>query len=112
MNVNPLMQGLETVTGLPVVPDLYEGSEKKYITYTYEDESPIGFGDDEVLADTAYMQVNLFTPKDFNYMSLKHSIRDYLESLGCLTSTLSRVYQENNEQIRQTTFTVEISKER
>ena len=112
MNVNPLMKKLEDVTKLPVVPDLYEGIEKKYITFTYEDERPIGFGDDVVLADTAYMQVNLFTPKNFNYMTLKTQIRDYLESIGVLTDTLSRVYQENNEQIRQTTFTVEISEER
>ena len=42
MNVNPFLMRLEDVTGLPVVPDLYEGDSKSYITFTYEDERPIG----------------------------------------------------------------------
>lgn len=112
MNVNPLLMRLEDVTGLPVVPDLYEGDSKSYITFTYEDERPIGFGDDEVQADTAYMQVNLFTPSSFNFMGLKRDIRDYLEEIGCVTDILSRVETINNETIRQTTFNVEITEER
>ena len=82
------------------------------ITFTYEDERGVEFGDDKVLADTAYMQINFFTPKKFDYMALKEVIKTYLEEVGIVTSTTSRVYEINNEKIRQTTFTVEITKER
>jgi hypothetical protein len=115
MNVNPIILGLkqiEALANIPVVPDEYEGTEKKYITFTYEDERGVEFGDDKVLADTAYMQINFFTPKKFDYMALKEVIKTYLEEVGIVTSTTSRVYEINNEKIRQTTFTVEITKER
>jgi hypothetical protein len=58
------------------------------------------------------MQINFFTPKKFDYMALKEVIKTYLEEVGIVTSTTSRVYEINNEKIRQTTFTVEIMKER
>lgn len=112
MNVNPLLMELKTVTKLPVVPDIYEGSKDKYITFTYQDERPSFFGDNNVLDDVAYISVNLFTPKDFNYMSLKEDIKTYLESIGVLTNCESYTYTENQIPIRQTIFEVQIPKER
>ena len=115
MNVNPIILGLKTISSLaayPVVPDEYEGTAKKYITFTYEDERGTERGDDKVLADTAYIQLNFFTPKNYNYMSDKEDIKTYLEEVGIVSSVTSRVYEINNEKIRQTTFTVEITKVR
>ena len=112
MNVNSLILGLKTETKLPVVPDIYEGKSDKYITFTYNDERPVFFGDNKVLNDTAYISVNLFTPKDYNYMTLKKVIKDYLESVGIVTNCDSYVYTENQIPIRQTIFNVEITKER
>ena len=115
MNVNPLILGLkdiDSLSGIPVEQDEYEGTAKTYITFTYEDEKGTQFGDNKVIADTAYMQINLFTPKKFNYLTLKEVIKTYLEGLGCVTSIQSSLYSINNEKIRQTTFTCEITKER
>lgn len=112
MNVNALLMELKRITQLPVKPDLYEGSSDKWITFTYQDERPVNFGDNEVLFDTAYISVNLFTPSNFNYMSLKNDIKTYLESIGIVTNCESYVYLENQIPIRQTVFEVTITKER
>lgn len=112
MNVNGLMLELKTVTGLPVVPDLYKGNSDKWITFTYQDERPSFFGDNDVLADVAYISLNLFTPANYNYMSLKEDIKTYLEYIGVLTNSESYVYMENQTPIRQTIFEVQIPKER
>lgn len=112
MNVNPLIMALKDITKLPVVPDLYEGTSDKWITFTYQDERPVFFGDNEVLDDTAYISVNLFTPSDFNYMPLKEDIKTYLESIGIVTNCESYVYLENQIPVRQTIFEVTITKDR
>lgn len=112
MNINSLIMELKTVTGLPVAPDLYQGSSDKWITFTYQDERPEFFGDNDILADVAYISVNLFTPTKYNYMSLKEDIKTYLESIGVLTNSESYVYTENQIPIRQTIFEVQIPKER
>lgn len=112
MNVNPLIMELERITGLPVVPDLYKGESDKWITFTYQDERPVYFGDNVPLDDTAYISVNLFTPKTFNYLELKEQIKEYLESIGIVTNCESYVYLENQIPVRQSVFEVTITQER
>lgn len=113
MNVNALIQELETVTGLDVSPDIYTGTDSSYIVYAYEDEVPSDQGDDEVLTDTAYLSVNLYTPPKLNYMAYKSQIKDYLESIGIVTSVRSYLdtFTSGGEdaQIRHTVFEVEIT---
>ncbi len=113
MNVNSSIMALKDETGLPVAPDIYEGSETKWITFVYEDERPVLSGDNAVLADRVYLQVQLWTPKDFNYMSLKEQIRDYLEEIEDCTVTSIRsfvnYYTTTEKKMRQTIFNVEIT---
>ncbi|MBQ7588370.1 MAG: hypothetical protein IJT37_10155 [Lachnospiraceae bacterium] len=117
MDVNADIQVLETITGLPVSPDIYSGNADKYIVYSCSDERPVLWGDDEPMEDQVIIQVNLFTPPKFNYMDLKHQIRDYLETLGEISeisSWLDTFTAKNNLEvtIRHTTFSVIITKER
>ena len=44
MDVNKDIQALESITGLPVSPDIYIGNADKYIVYTYTDERPVFWG--------------------------------------------------------------------
>lgn len=117
MDVNKEIQELGVITGLPVSPDVYSGNAQKYIVYAYEDERGVFWGDDEVEADQVTVQVSLFTPPKFNFMELKHKIRDYLESIGIvedISSWLETFTAKNNLEttIRHTTFSVIITKER
>lgn len=114
MNVNATIVGMKDELHIPVSADRYSGNEKKYITFAYEDERPEWSGDNTVIEDRAYIYVNLFTPADFNYMSLKHRIRDYLESKGfevvSISSRLDPIGDSTgSEYIRHTIFETEIS---
>ena len=115
MNCNKKIIDALASTGLPVVQDEYEGTAKKYIVFIYTDEVPALWGDDDVLADTVFIQLQLITPKDFNYFSLKHQVRDLLEQAGFLvTSTqswLGDIYN-GTEKVRQTIFEIQLSETR
>ncbi|MEZ3426327.1 MAG: hypothetical protein K1W13_02835 [Lachnospiraceae bacterium] len=95
MNVSHVIEKLTGVAGCPISPDVYSGNEARYITYTYEDERPDLQGDNLTLSDTAYIQVNYFVPKEYNYMADKHKIRDYLEENGFKVTSI-RSWVEND----------------
>lgn len=108
MNINNhLITVLNNATGLSVSPDFYEGTDDKYILFSYIDERPISYGDNVPLGDTAYLQIQLITPKSYNYMNLKHQIRNALEendfSVTSIRSMLGDAIQ-GTENIRQTIF--------
>lgn len=109
MNLNGKLKDLLEATGLPVEQDEYTGVEDKYITFTYEDERPETYADNKVTNDTAYLQIQMVTPKGFNYFGLKKKIRDLLEeadfSVVSTRSFLGDVYQ-GTEKTRQTVFEV------
>lgn len=107
MNLNSLLIELLGRTGLPVEQDEYSGKENKYILFVYADETPVQFGNDTVLADTAFLQIQLYTPKEFNYFALKKQIRNLLEGADFLVqSTRSFLGDEytGTEKIRHTVF--------
>lgn len=109
MNLNEMLIALLSQTGLPVEQDEYNGKEKMYIIFTYEDERPEAHADNRTTADTAWLQIQLITPKDYSYFSLKKKIRNLLEEADFfVTSTrsfLGDVYH-GTEKTRQTVFEV------
>ncbi len=115
MNLNELLKTLLATTGLPVEQDEYDGKEQKYIIFMYEDEHPEIIGDNQVLSDTANIQVQLITPKNFNYFKLKKQIRDLLEGADFIVSSthsfLGDIYQ-GTEKTRQTVFEIEYNEGR
>lgn len=115
MNLNEMLKNLLSRTGLPVEQDEYIGPEEIYIIFVYEDERPEAHADNRPTADTAWLQVQLITPKNYNYFSLKKKIRDLLEEAGFfVTSTrsfLGDVYH-GTEKTRQTVFEVTYTESR
>ena len=115
MNLNELLKKLLSATGLPVEQDEYDGKEQKYILFIYEDEHPETFGDNQVLSDTVNLQIQLITPKNYNYFKLKKQIRDLLEGadfvVSSIRSFLGDIYQ-GTDKTRQTVFEVEYSEGR
>lgn len=116
MNVNAnLISILSEATGFPVEPDEYDGKSDKYIIFTYTDERPEAFGDNKPIADTVYVQIQLVTPKKYNYLTMKDKIRDVLEDNDfSVTSIRSFLGDEfwGTEKIRQTVFEAEFSASR
>lgn len=115
MNLNELLKSLLGVTGLPIEQDEYTGKSEKYIIFVYEDEHPETHADNVVTADTAYIQIQLITPKNFNYFTLKKKIRTLLEGAGfSVTSIRSFLGDVANgtEKTRQTIFQTEYTQGR
>lgn len=115
MNLNKLLKSLLDETGLPVEQDEYTEKGDKYIIFVYEDEHPEDHADNAVTADTVYIQVQLITPKDFNYFDLKKKIRNLLEgadfSVTSIRSFLGDV-ANGTEKTRQTIFHTEYTQGR
>jgi hypothetical protein len=109
MNLNPILQSIAGGMGYPAAQDIYEGKERKYIIYTYEDERASYHGDDGWEETTVSMQVQLITPKDYNYFADKAALKRLLENNGFsveyiqsfLTDTLT-----GTDRVRQTVFSV------
>lgn len=109
MNLDSLIKETLSFTGLEIEQDEYTGDEDKYIIFTYEDEKPELFSDNNVTEDTAYIQIQLITPKDFDYKALKDKIRNALEAadffVTSIHSFLGSVYV-GTEKTRQTVFEI------
>lgn len=116
MNLNRLLKGILTsATGLDVDQDEYDGKNDKYIIFVYSDERPDAFADNKPTADVAYMQIQLITPKSFNYLELKKIIRDTLEDNDFIVSSISSLLGNElfgTEKIRQTIFECEYAESR
>lgn len=112
MNVNPKIKALEKVTGYPVEQDEYEGTNDKYIVFTYEDERPVLNGDNKEAARAAYLMVCLFVPKSYNYFADKDKLEAELVKQG-FTVESSQVWLEDartgSEKIRRITISVNIT---
>lgn len=115
MNFSEKVINLLGATGLPVEQDEYEGKENKYIIFIFEDETPAAHADNRVTADTVYIQVQLITPKNYNYYPLKKQIRNLLEDadffVTSIGSFLGDVYH-GTEKTRQTVFYANYTEQR
>ncbi len=109
MNVNEKIRSLEQVTGYPVMPDVYRGTEDRYIIFTYEDERAALKADNEELADTAWLQVTLFTPENYNYFADKKKIKKALKDQGFIVDSVKSWLEGRNNEIRHTVFSVNIT---
>ncbi len=115
MNLNKLIIGLFKALGLVASENEYTGIDDKYVIFTYEDENPTEFGDDEVLADTCYIQFQLIVPKNFNYFKLKKEIRNMLETNGFIVTSIRSFLGDEytgTEKLRQIIFETNYTEQR
>ena len=82
MELNELLFKIFKALGIEVAQDEYLGKQAKYATFTYYDEQPTSWADNEVTSDTAYLQIQFVTPKNYDYFAEKKAIRNALESTG------------------------------
>lgn len=82
MELNELLFNIFKELGIEVAQDEYLGKQGKYATFTYYDEQPTSWADNEVTSDTAYLQIQFVVPKNYDYFAEKKAIRNALESNG------------------------------
>lgn len=110
MRLNHKFEDFEKEIGIEVEQDEYTGEQDKYFVFQYEDERPSLFGDNKPLADTCYLQLRLYTPKEFNYFDLKHKTRDFFEASGFYISSIFTFLENvtvNGTKMRCTVFKLE-----
>ena len=81
-SVNRIVKAALAPFGLPVAESLYQGKEAEYFTFNYADDHPQDFGDDDVLAYVAYLQVHYVCQWDKPYTDMKRRIRRALTGAG------------------------------
>lgn len=107
MNLNPVFMELENELGYPVEQDMYQGREDIYGVFSYTDETGSLYGDNRAIEDTAYMRIQIYTPKNYNYMDLKHRTRDWLENKGfCITGIRTWLESKINDDAQKIRCTV------
>lgn len=104
MNVNKKFAEIEKIMNMPVKPDLYKGKSDKHITFTYTDERPSLYADDDEIADIVYLQVSLNTKASYDYMNDKHKLKKALKDVGFIVESCQS-YLESDD-IRRTIFSV------
>lgn len=114
LNINELLvTDLAKEIGHPVEQDLYEPPSKEekdeiFVEFSYEDETPVFFGDNRPIFDNTYVQLKLTTPKDVNYFPLKEKIVRFLEKNGLVVNhTFSYLEKAYDNKMRCTIFEAE-----
>lgn len=103
MNLNRLIiDTLKEAAGCPVEQDVYEGNKEKYITFTYEDERATLRADDGEVADTAYLQISLYAPKDYNYFGDKRKMKKALIDAGFTVESIQTWLEESRNGTKRT----------
>lgn len=82
MNINPLMENVGAIMGYPCQQDLYSGRSDKFIVYAYEDERAAYYADNDEEEITVNIQVQLITPKNYDYFADKAKLKNALKAQG------------------------------
>ena len=108
MTVQKLIMDTLSPFGYPVVPDLYEGDEKKYFTFNIADDRGYLFADDVPSTNRITMQIHFFLPMSENYIAKKAEIRKALLDAG-FTYPVIEMLTEDDTQVRHIVYECEIS---
>lgn len=100
MNVNGIMLGLESVTGMSVEEDYSEEHTSEWITFTYADERYDEFGDNKPIAETADIQIKVTLLKTTDYLKLKEKIKKYLLDNEA-TDITSQTYMDPTDDVKK-----------
>lgn len=116
MNVNSKLMQVGKSVGYPIAPDLYTGSESKYLVFTYADERGAMYADNDENYTVATIQVSFYCPASYNYMNDKAKIKKALkendfeiESFESWLDNESYDTERGTERIRHSVFTCKIT---
>lgn len=97
--------------GIPYSPGVYNGPEKRWITYNYVDDYGNLFGDDEPLETVNRIQVHYFLPVGESFSKMKGRIREALLREGFTYPEVESM-DDPNPELRHLVFECEIEEER
>ena len=110
MNINPKMMNIGQIMGYPCCQDVYDGKLGKFIVFTYEDEHAAYYADNEEQGVTVTIQVQLITPKKYNYFADKSKLKAALRDEGFTVVNIQSWLDDpaaGTEMARRTIFSCE-----
>jgi len=111
MTVQKLIMDTLGPMGYAVVPDIYEGDDKKYYTYTIADDRGAYFADDLPISNRVSVQIHFFLPIKENYIKERNQTRQLLLHAG-FTYPVITMITEPDTQKRHIIFECEVEEER
>ena len=97
MNVNPLILGMRTALGVDIFPDVYVGDDgsrpNEYITFTYDEDRPAFFADDDDVNYYAAVTVSWFCRTD--QQTKKRKLRNALKAAGFRVTSTNELYEND-----------------
>lgn len=97
MSINAEVKNLITPLGYPCEFMNYDGTKDSYFVFNFTNESPSFFGDDAPLSERYEMQLHFFSPKSFNHLSLKQSVKSILFQNGWSYPQTYTRYEEDTK---------------
>lgn len=98
MNVNQLIMSALGDMGMKIYPNFYSGGDEEYITFSYLDERPEFWADDEPIYDGTYVRVSLWTRN--NPQKYKKQIRKRLRAVGFTVTSTAELYDEEKNYVQ------------
>ncbi|KOA76597.1 hypothetical protein ADU78_05795 [Clostridium botulinum] len=95
MNINNLIINTLKPIGVPAVFEFYAGSETTYITFSEYLQQGEVFCDDEEQATGHYIQVNVFSKK--NYSKVVDQVKVLLKEKGFIRKTEHGLYEPDTQ---------------
>lgn len=109
MDINKELLGLSNIVNCPVVQDLFEGQEERWIVFTHADERDVSFGDDEAEVTEFSLNISYYTQPYYQYLEDKKKIKKYLKEKGFLVEYIRSWIEDSGigkEKIRHTVFVI------
>lgn len=95
MNINKLIKETLKPIGVPVDFEVYKGDENTYITFSQYLEQGEVFSDDGETATGHYIQINVFSKK--NYNKVVDKVKELLKEAGFIRKTEHGLYEPDTQ---------------
>lgn len=91
MSVSQLLTEALGGFGFPIAQDLYKGKSESYFTFTYADDRPGGFSDNDPEYVDFEIYVSLYLPEDTKYLKLKRNVARALKNAGFTYPSIEQI---------------------
>lgn len=82
MNCNEIILRALKPVGFPIEQDEYNGKEKTFLIFSYQDIGPVFYADDVPVEISCSVLIQLICPKEYNYFAKQKEITRFLMEAG------------------------------
>lgn len=95
--MNATIKSILDTFGYPAEFQDYDGAADTYFVFNYADDRGANYADDAPQEIQYSIQIHLFCPKSFNFLSLKTQVREALFAAGFSYPTVQSNYESDTK---------------